>query len=80
MAQLKVNSIYALPDGRAFVVRTSGLRGSYFLHDLQRAPSVVPTYLVDAAGQIFSWGVRLRWTSRDLRAVEQVAQPAESVR
>lgn len=79
MTQLRVNNIYALPDGRAFVVRPGGHGNSYFLHDLQRPRSVVPTYLIDAAGQIFSWGRRLNWTVRDLRELAPAAQ-SESAR
>ena len=63
--ELKDHGIYALPDGREFVVR-AGSHGGYFLHDLRRGVASAPVYLIDGSGQFLSWGKHTRWSLGDL--------------
>jgi hypothetical protein len=72
--KLKANNIYALPDGREFVVR-HGSHGGYFLHDPHRGVAAAPVYLVDGSGQVLSWGRQTPWTAQDLRETGRVSSP-----
>lgn len=74
MRQLKENGLYELPDGRIFIAR-AGDRWSYLLHDAHRGISSAPIYLVDAAGQVLSWGRRTRWSIGDLRETDAGGSP-----
>ena len=72
--ELKENGVYALPDGREFIVRR-GMHGGYFLHDPIRGDTAAPVYLIDRAGQLLSWGRNTRWTNRDLRDTGRISLP-----
>jgi hypothetical protein len=72
--KLKIHSIYALPNGREFVVR-NGDYGGYFLHDPRNGVSAAPVYLVDGSGQVLSWGRRTRWSLSDLHDTGRISLP-----
>jgi hypothetical protein len=72
--KLNNNGIYSLPDGREFIAR-SGSHGGFFLHDPNKGVAAAPVYLVDASGQVLSWGRRTRWTLADLTDTGRISQP-----
>ncbi len=72
--KLKDNAIYALPDGREFVVRP-GRHGGYLLHDPGRGSASAPVYFIDSSGQVLSWGRRTRWLIDDLRETGRMSLP-----
>jgi hypothetical protein len=70
MLELLENGIYALPDGRRFIVR-AGYCGGYFLHDMRLGVSHPPVYLIDGSGQLLAWGYRTSWRLKDLVITER---------
>ncbi len=69
---LRDYGIYALPDRREFVVR-SGPGRAYLLHDLRLGLTHPPVYLIDASGQLLSWGKPTTWRIDDLTDTGRVS-------
>ena len=72
--ELKDHGVYALPDGREFVVR-AGSHGGYFLHDLRLGVSSAPIYLIDGSGQFLFWGRPTSWNLSDLHDTGRESVP-----
>lgn len=71
---LKLNTVYALPDGHELVARL-GICGEYSLYDPQQGATAPPIYIVSLSGQLLSWKRRPRWTASDLKETGKASLP-----
>ena len=71
---LKLNNVYALPDGYELVARR-GMCGEYSLHDPLQGAAAPPVYLIGFSGRLLSWQVRTTWTASDLKDTGKASLP-----
>ena len=71
---LKLHSVYALPDGDELVARR-GVYGEYSLHDPHSGAAAPPVYIVSLSGQLLSWNHRSTWTASDLKDTGRASLP-----
>jgi hypothetical protein len=66
--ELRERGIYALPDGREFVISTSGDGAGYLLYNLEAwRRHALPDYRTQMNGRILSRGVVTRGRMEDLK-------------
>ena len=74
--ELREDGIYTLPDGRKFVVCSSGDGPAYLLYSLESfRRQALPEYRTQVNGRILSRGVVTRWRVEDLKDSKRTAEP-----